>query len=77
MKSKISGVGANDVPDFGNLCQRVVNSYWYVFPSAEKLKSYGATLPSFLNPLQKFDDPTRSKYEVKTLRQETLFEQLN
>ena len=74
LKSKISGVSAHDVPDFGNLCQRVVDLYWYVSPSAEKLKSPGATLPSFFNPLQKFNDPTRSKHKVKNLRQETLLD---
>ena len=58
LKSKISCVGAHDVPDLGNLCQRVVDLYWYVSPSAKKLKSHGATLPSFFNVLQKFNDPT-------------------
>ena len=72
LKLKISGVSAHDVPDFGNLCQRVVVLYWYVSPIAEKLKSHGATLPSFFNPLQKFNNPTQSKHKVKNLRQETL-----
>ena len=50
--------------------QRVVDLYWYVSPSAEKLKSH---VPPFLvYPLQKFDDPTRHKHKVKNLRQETL-----
>ena len=32
LKSKISGVSAHDVADFGNLCQRVVDLHWYVSP---------------------------------------------
>ena len=72
LKSKISGVSAHDVPDFGNLCQRVADIYWYVSPSAKKLKSHGATLPSFLNPL--LNNLTRSKNKVKNLRQEILLE---
>ena len=74
LKSKISGVSAHDVPDFGNLCQRVVDLYWYVSLSAEKLKCHGATLPSFFNPLQKFNDPTQSKHKVKNLRHEALLD---
>ena len=27
LKSKISGISAHDVPDFSNLCQRVVDLY--------------------------------------------------
>ena len=71
LKSKISGVSTH-VPDFGNLCQRVADTYWYVSPSAEKLKSHGVTLPSFLNPL--LNNPTRSKHKVKNLRQEILLD---
>ena len=40
LKSKISGVSAHDVPGFGNLCQRVVDLYWYVSQSAKKLVSW-------------------------------------
>ena len=72
LKSKISGIIAHDVPDFGNLCQRVADIYWFVSPSAEKLKSHGATLPSFLNPL--LNNPARSKHKVNNLRQETLLD---
>ena len=39
LKSKISGVSAHDVPDFGNLCRRVVDLYWHVSPSAKKFIS--------------------------------------
>ena len=74
LKSNISGISAHDVPDFGNLCQRVVDLYWYVFLSAEKVKCHGATLPSFFNPLQKFNDPTQSKHKVKNLRHEALLD---
>ena len=52
----------------------MVDLYWYVSPSAEKLKCHGATLPSFFNPLQKFNNPTRSKHKVKNLRKETLLD---
>ena len=72
LKSKISGIIAHDVPDFGNLCQWVADIYWFVSPSAEKLKSHGATLPSFLNPL--LNNATQSKHKVNNLRQEILLD---
>ena len=46
--------------------------YWFVSPSAEKLKSHGATLPSFLNPL--LNNATQSKHKVNNLRQEILLD---
>ena len=72
LKSKISGVSAHDVPDFGNLCPKGGRFILVCLPKCWKVEVSCATLSGFFNPLQKFDNPTQHKHKVKNLRQETL-----
>ena len=71
-KSKISGVGAQDVDSFENLLQSALDLIWYMAPKAEKLRYQRVALPEFLSPILPFYDPTRLKQKAKQLCSETL-----
>ena len=60
-KSKVSGVGAQDLDSFENLIQSALELIWYMASNAEKLRNQGAALPKFQSPILSFNDPTRHK----------------
>ena len=49
MKEYCNGVFSQSVPCFEKLCHAVRDLLWYMGPHDEKLKSRGASIPSFFS----------------------------
>ena len=69
LESEISSVSTWNFLDYGNLCQKATDLYWYISSSAQKLESC-----SFFNMLTNINDKNRSKHKVKSIWKETLLD---
>ena len=71
-QSKITGVRSQDVEQLKNLLQAIAELIWYLSRIQKKLKNRGTSLPTFFNPIIKFNDPLRHKHKVKQIQHAVL-----
>ena len=71
-KKNCCGVSAVNVDSFQKLLTAMRDLFWYISPHHLKFASHGASFPTFFNPLQGFNNPSRYKNKPEKIHRQVI-----